>query len=106
MFHHLEYALSHQTTADPEWSLHNPLGFTYAASNKELERAPGFVNAYAMTTATEDKASVYEMIMAHPEDLCELARTDETIRIKTRIIWRRVLRAVGTDDFMRAANTA
>jgi len=46
---------------------------------------------------------VYEYLMAHADDLCELAKTDEALRIKTRIIWRRVRMAVGTDRFMRSA---
>lgn len=104
VFHHLEYArMRGDMVDDPEWNLHNPLGFSYDATNKAEERRAGFVNAYAMTDATEDKASVFEMIMAHADDLCALARTDETIRIKTRIIWWRVWKAVGTDSFMRAA---
>lgn len=104
IFHHLEYAqMRAEMYEDSEWNLYNPLGFTYAATNKDTERRAGFVNTYAMTHIVEDKASVYEMIMAHAEELCELAKTDETIKIKTKIIWRRVVRAVRDDSFMRAA---
>jgi hypothetical protein len=104
MFHHLEFAqMRAEMYDDAEWNLHNPLGFAYLASNKDKSRGEGFVNAYAMTHVVEDKASVFEMLMAHSEELCELAKTDETIKIKTKIIWRRVLRAVGTDGFMRTA---
>jgi hypothetical protein len=104
VFHHLEYAqMRADMEDDSEWNLYNPLGFTYDASNKSEARRAGFVNSYAMTHVVEDKASVFEMIMAHSEDLCELARTDETIKIKTKIIWRRVVRAVRDDSFMRAA---
>lgn len=104
VFHHLEYAqMRAEMYDDSEWNLYNPLGFAYAASNQKAARAEGFVSSYAMTHVVEDKASVYEMMMAHSEELCEMAKTDETIKIKTKIIWRRVLRAVRTDDFMREA---
>lgn len=104
MFHLLEHELMRSDMYDDsEWNLHNPLGFQYAVANKTEPRREGFVNSYAMTAAIEDKASVYEFVMAHSAELCELAKTDETLRIKTRIVWRRVLRAVGTDQFMRAA---
>ena len=104
VFHLLEHELMRaEMDDDPEWRLHNPMGFEYAASMKTEARREGFVNSYAMTAPTEDKASVYEYLMAHADDLCELAKTDETLRIKTRIIWRRVRMAVGTDRFMRSA---
>jgi hypothetical protein len=89
-------------TADSEWQLFNPMGFEYSPVARGDTRREGFVNTYAMTSAVEDKASVYEFMMARSGDLCDLARTDETIKIKSRIIWRRLLKAVGTDAFLRA----
>jgi hypothetical protein len=104
IFHHLEYAqMRAEMYDDSEWNLYNPLGFTYDAAHKDGVRRAGFVNRYAMTHLVEDKASVYEMLMAHADELCELAKTDETIKIKTKIIWRRVVRAVRDDSFMRTA---
>lgn len=104
VFHLLEHAqMRAEMLHDPEWNLHNPIGFEYSEVARTEPRRTGFVNAYAATNAIEDKASVYEYLMAHSEDLCELARTDETLRIKTRIIWRRVRIAVGTDSFLRSA---
>lgn len=104
VFHLLEHAqMRAEMFDDPEWRVHNPLGFEYADGNQAEPRRAGFVNAYAMSAPTEDKASVYEYLMAHPDELCALAKDDETLRIKTRIIWRRVVRATGTDGFLRAA---
>ena len=104
LFHLLEHAqMLDDMKNDPEWLLQNPLGFEYAESNSKENRRDGFVNPYAATAVHEDKASVYEMMMARSEVLCELAKIDETIKIKARIIWRRVLRAAGTDSFIRTA---
>jgi hypothetical protein len=104
VFHLLEHELMRvEMYNDPEWDLHNPLGFEYADALRTEPRRAGFVNSYSMTAPTEDKASVYEFMMAHSDELCAMAKTDETLRIKTRIIWRRVLRAVGTDEFIRTA---
>jgi hypothetical protein len=86
-------------TRDPEWQLYNPMGFEYAEDS--ADRRDGFVNAYAMTSAVEDKASVYEFMMARSLDLCRLAKDDETIRQKAKIVWRRMLKNVGTDKFLR-----
>jgi hypothetical protein len=86
---------------DSEWQLFNPIGFEYGGVTRESPRRDGFVNAYSMTNVTEDKASVYEFMMARSFELCELARSDETIKIKSRIISRRVFKAVGTDAFLR-----
>lgn len=103
-FHMLEWAQMNRVFHDdPEWRLNNPLGFVYAESRFQDPRQPGFVNSYAMTAEVEDKASTYEALMSHPNELCELARTDEAIKIKVRIIWRRVLETVGTDVFIRRA---
>jgi hypothetical protein len=90
---------------DTEWVLFNPLGFEYGAMAALAggPRREGFIDAYATTNPAEDKASTYEWMMAHPEELCAIARIDETIRVKTRIIRRRVLGAVGSDAFIRAA---
>jgi hypothetical protein len=104
VFHLIEYALMNKEVwSDSEWNLHNPLGFAYAESNNTEPRRAGFVNSYAMTNPVEDKASVYEFMMAHPDDLCAMAKTDEILRIKSRIVWRRLRVALGTDSFIRAA---
>jgi len=86
---------------DPEWLAENPPGFVYGEGAKE--RQPGFVDEYAMTNDVEDKASVFEYLMVHPEDICHLASIEPSVKNKTRIIWQRVVKAVGTDSFMRTA---
>lgn len=104
LYHLLEYAQMYDRVVDDsEWRDYNPISFVYAESNETAERREGFVNSYAMSRPTEDRASVYQFLMAHSDQLCELAKTDEVIRNKTRIIWRRVAAVAGTDSFMRAA---
>ncbi|MDQ3339650.1 MAG: putative zinc-binding metallopeptidase [Myxococcota bacterium] len=103
VFHLIEHELmAHFYFDDPEWNALNPIGFGYRPTHNTEPRRDGFVNPYAATAPTEDKASVFELLMAHPDDLCELAKSDEIVRTKTRIIWQRVEAAVGTDSFMRA----
>lgn len=104
VFHLIEHELMQGIMySDPEWEKLNPVGFEYQSANNADPRRDGFVNSYAATAVHEDKASVFELLMAHPDDLCELAKTDQIVRTKTRIIWQRVEDAVGTDSFMRAA---
>jgi hypothetical protein len=104
VFHQLEHEhMYSEMTHDAEWQLYNPIGFEYDDKKKHTERQPGFVNAYALTSAVEDKASTYEFLMAHPDELCDMARDDETLKMKARMIARRVRRAVGTDAFIREA---
>ena len=90
-------------TDDPEWEALNPLGFHYAAALYTEPRQAGFVSSYAMTHLAEDKASVYGHLMAHPDDLCEMAKTDQILRSKVGIVWRRAKAILGTDSVMRAA---
>ena len=109
LFHLIEGAhyLS-DMASDSEWQLFNPLGFEYVQKGTlagggigKEPRRDGFVNSYAMTNVMEDKASTYEFMMSRSLELCELAREDETLKVKSRIIWRRLLKAVGTDAFLR-----
>ena len=104
VYHLLENAHSRALMAeDAEWEALNPLGFHYSKALYTEPRQAGFVSAYAMTQVAEDKASVYGHLMAHPYELCELAKTDEVLRAKLAIVWRRAAAALGTDGFMRAA---
>jgi hypothetical protein len=101
VFHLFEAAYNRDDMErDAEWNVYNATGFVYAKG--ATERLDGFVNTYAMTSVVEDKASVYEFMMARSLDLCDLAKTDETIQIKARIIWRRLREMVGTDAYLRA----
>ena len=104
LFHLLEFQkMEPLMLDDPEWMSANPPGWVYNELAAKNERVTGFVNSYAGTNPVEDKASVYEFLMVHSDDLCDLARTDETVKAKATIIWKRVVAAVGTDSFLRAA---
>jgi hypothetical protein len=104
VFHLIEHELMLGIKySDPEWEALNPVGFEYRSAYDAEPRRDGFVSSYAATAVHEDKASVFGLLMAHPDDLCELAKTDHIVRAKTRILWQRVAAAVGTDSFMRTA---
>jgi hypothetical protein len=75
---------------DPEWRLQNPLGFSYDAAGEQAPRRPGFINPYASTAEIEDRASIYQYLMARPDELCEVAASDPVVRAKTRLVWARV----------------
>ncbi len=98
LFHLLESARMASIIADDtEWSSHNPGGFEYGDPPPKT----GFVDSYAATDAVEDRASVFQYLMARPDELCELAQSDPIVRVKTEIIWHRVA-AVAGDEFLRA----
>ena len=104
VYHLLENAHSRALmTEDPEWEALNPLAFHYSNAMYTEPRQAGFVSSYAMTQVAEDKASVYGHLMAHPDDLCEMAKADEVLRAKLAIVWRRAAALMGTNSFMRAA---
>lgn len=95
LYHLLESQLMPEVmTDDPAWPA---FGYTGAFQQKQ----PGFVNTYATTAAVEDRASVFEYVMARPDELCELARSDEVLRKKVGIVWHRAAQATG-DAFLRA----
>jgi hypothetical protein len=101
LFHLIEFEhMRKDSDDDPEWRLHNPLGFAYSGRQSEETRPTGFVNAYATTNDVEDRASTYQYLMARPAELCDLARTDPAVRAKTKLIWTRVGAIDGT-DFLR-----
>ncbi|MDB4956622.1 MAG: hypothetical protein JWO36_4191 [Myxococcales bacterium] len=101
VFHMLDAELMRDTWPDdPEWRLQNPIGFQYAKPVKETTRPHGFVNVYATTNDIEDRASVFEILMSHPDNLCSLASNDVILRTKIQIVWTRVA-AVEGDAFLR-----
>lgn len=80
---------------DLAWHYTNPPGFAYG------EYVPhGFVDPYATTNALEDRASTFEYVMAHPVETCALARTDTIVRRKVGLIWARVAKILGDDQFL------
>jgi hypothetical protein len=87
-----------QVDDDPEWRQQNPFGFEYLGV---AAKQAGFVDSYAATNAVEDRASVYQYMMARPDELCEIAQKDPIVRTKSTIIWHRVA-AVAGDGFLRA----
>lgn len=98
LFHLVDYVhYPSELADDPEWQLFNPVGFEYGTSGVGRD---GFVNAYATTAEHEDRASVYEMMISRPDELCELVRGDDIIASKASIIGRRVARVLG-EDFVR-----
>jgi len=100
LYHLLEFhRMRTEFTDDPEWRLYNPIGFEYGG--QVTERQVGFVNPYAATNDVEDRASVYQYLVVHPDEVCELAKTDKIVRIKVGLIWSR-LAAFGFEPFLRA----
>jgi hypothetical protein len=94
LFHLLESARMADIVADDtEWASHNPP--SYAPSKT------GFVDEYAATNPDEDRASIFQYMMARPDELCEVAQSDPIVRVKAEIIWHRVA-AVAGDSFLRA----
>jgi hypothetical protein len=85
---------------DTEWDALNLLGFHYTSANHDEGLIPGFINTYAMTRVSEDKAIVYGRLMSNPRYLCELAQDDEVLRAKVALVRRRVKSMMGTDDFL------
>jgi hypothetical protein len=100
LFHLIEFEHMRAEMSDPEWRLHNPIGFEYRDGSAGSERPRGFVNPYAATNELEDRASTYQYMMARPAELCELAAVDPAVRAKARLIWSRVA-ALDGDGFLR-----
>jgi hypothetical protein len=100
LFHLIEFEHMRGEMDDPEWRLHNPIGFEYRDVAPGAERPKGFVNAYAATNEIEDRASTFQYMMARPDELCAIARTDGGVRAKAKLIWSRV-GALDGDGFLR-----
>lgn len=96
LFHLLEFERMRGVyDDDPEWRLHNPLGFEYRAGSEEEPRRAGFINEYAATAEIEDRASMFQYLLGRPDELCAIAADDAGVRAKTRLLWRRVSSLVG-----------
>jgi hypothetical protein len=101
LFHLLEYErMPYVYEGDAEWASHNSEAFVYMPSNLDQPRRAGFINSYAATADTEDRASVFQYLMARSTELCAVAAGDEEVRAKTRIVWRRAAAFIG-DDVLR-----
>jgi hypothetical protein len=96
LFHLFEYERMREAYSDdPEWRLQNPLGFEYRSDGDKDDRKAGFINEYASTSEVEDRASVYQYLLARPGELCSIAAGDAGVRAKTRLLWRRISSLVG-----------
>jgi len=101
LYHLLEWEVMHDIMIDDvAWRAQNPAGFAYHKPAQGETRQFGFVDTYASTNDLEDRASVFELLMARPDDLCAIAKDDPIVRAKTSLLWGRLAIAVG-DDFLR-----
>lgn len=102
LFHLVEHVHMRELMSDdPEWEALRPAGFAYGVQPAGTTPPPGFINAYAMTNAVEDRASVFQYLMARPAEMCARAAGDRVLRAKAGIVWTRVARLLG-DRFLRA----
>jgi len=96
LFHLFEYERMRENfNDDQEWRVYNPLGFEYRTENEDEPRKPGFINSYAATADIEDRASMFQYLLARPNELCSLAVDDPTLQTKTRVLWRRISSLIG-----------
>ncbi len=98
VFHLLDFALlGPRVYTDTEWLALNPRGSTYADDAIDTARPPGFVNSYARTNQIEDRASTFQVLMSHPEEMCTLAAGDPALARKVRLVWQRIARVEGAN---------
>lgn len=101
LYHLLEWEVMHDIMIDDvAWRAQNPVGFAYHKPAAGETRSFGFVNTYAATNDYEDRASVFELLMGRPDQLCAIAKDDPIVRAKTSLLWERLAIVVG-DDFLR-----
>lgn len=107
--HHEIFHLFDEATApsgdyrrDPEWEALNPRAFRYGDPASD-SIATGFVNDYARTAPVEDKASVFEYLMARPDELCARGADDPILLAKAQLLLSRIEATVppGFQDFAR-----
>ncbi len=101
LFHLLDYAGDH-FAGDADWIALNPKGFAYVDpdmryQNRELAavRPSGFVRSYATQNEVEDRASTFELVLAQPAELCEIAAKDPIVAKKVALIKKRVAKVAG-----------
>ena len=90
LFHLFDHAHIGEAHLDPEWSELTPPGFEYRDPADLGPRQAGFVNAYATTSAMEDRASTFEYLMSRREELCQIAAADPIVDAKLDIVWNRI----------------
>jgi hypothetical protein len=89
LFHLLDSETSPMTFAnDPEWEKLNPRDFVYGTTRDRDTR--GFLDPYAWTNVVEDRAVVFQHLMARPEATCERAKRDPNVRAKIALLAKRL----------------
>ncbi len=102
LLHMIESARLSDMNDDEAWLSTNPIGFSYetAHASSNVDRPDGFVRWYAATNVSEDRASVYEYMMARPDELCAIAAADPIVRAKVNIVWSRMSTYARGDELM------
>jgi hypothetical protein len=95
VFHMLDYERGSMT-----WRSFDTIGPQHGG-HRGARRPPGYVDHYAATNPSEDRASTFEYLMANPDELCAIAEGDSVVRAKAALIWRFVAEIAGTDEFLR-----
>jgi len=92
LFHILDVAAMAKVSLDDDaWLAVNPPGFSYRGLEEEDESGlAGFIVPHATANDREDRASVYQWLVARPNELCAEAETDPVIAAKARLIWTRI----------------
>ena len=92
VFHQIDYADDAVLAEDVRWQALNAPGFQYAGNSQRLLADPnittlndslaGFLNRYAATSATEDKAELYSYLMTDPDVVRRRVARDDILRRK------------------------
>lgn len=108
LFHMLDRAThGEEVNADRAWHALNPPRFAYRdPAPRGATRPAGFVNTYATTNELEDRASVYELLMGQPEELCAIARVDPIVAAKAKLVRSRVAAVLGESHLPHCERTA
>lgn len=105
LFHQFEFERMRELfDDDPEWRALNPVGFVYDDGAEDRARIGGFINQYAAVAEIEDRASMFQYLLARPDELCTIAEEDPGVRAKTRTLWKRIKPLVG-DEFLKTRAT-
>jgi hypothetical protein len=96
LFHQLDFAGDCRLDPDSEWESLNAIEFRYTNDVEKMQVDPrlastlagvnGFVNRYAMSSSTEDKAELYALMMATPVEARRRLAEDQILRRKARRI--------------------
>ena len=94
--HHEVFHILDGTHDDKEWK----------ALSKGAAGKAGYVDEYAATNDTEDRASTYEYLVGQPAKLCAMMRKDPILTKKVSVVWKRVAPVVGVKQLKRWAPCA